>query len=148
MTDREKAIVMAHTGICMLTGDKFQIFHKYVEDIMGRPVWTHEMALDSIADEIMAKSKDDFIALCVDESESDKCVKYKDVAIDLLKAYLKSEQAVIGEYSGDFKKSALELKKHVLEYLKRLDEGEDTFNELVKDMWLFDDYNAESEVDS
>lgn len=146
MTDREKAIVMAYTGICMLTGDKFQIYHKYVEDIMGRPVWTHEMALDSIADEIMAKSKDDFIALCVDESESDKCVKYKDVAIDLLKAYLKSEQAVIGECSGDFKKSALELKKHVLGYLKRLDEGEDTFNELVKDMWLFDDYNAESEV--
>lgn len=36
MTDREKAIVMAHTGICMLTGDKFRIFHKYVEDIMGR----------------------------------------------------------------------------------------------------------------
>ena len=30
MTDKEKAIVMAHTGICMLTGDKFQIFHKYV----------------------------------------------------------------------------------------------------------------------
>lgn len=77
--------------------------------------------------------------------ESDKCVKYKNVAIDLLKAYLESEQAVIGEYSGDFKKSALELKKQVLGYLKRLDEGEDTFSELVKDMWLFDDYETESE---
>ena len=108
--------------------------------------FTKLMAFDFIADEIRAKSKDDFIALCVDESESDKCVKYKDVAIDLLKAYLESEQVVIGEYSGDFKKSALELKKHVLGCLKRLDEGEDTFNELVKDMWLFDDYNAESEV--
>ena len=43
MTDREKAIIMAHTGICMLTGDKFQIFHKYVEDIMGRPIMTHEI---------------------------------------------------------------------------------------------------------
>lgn len=68
MTDREKAIIMAYTGVCMLTGDKFQIFHKYVEDIMGRSVWTHEMALDSIADEIRTKSKDDFIALCADES--------------------------------------------------------------------------------
>ena len=76
--------------------------------------------------------------------ESDKCVKYKNVAIDLLKAYLESEQAVIGEYSGDFKESALELKKHVLGYLKRLDEGEDTFNELVKDMWLFDDWEVDS----
>ena len=70
--------------------------------------------------------------------ESDKCVKYKNVAIDLLIAYLESEQSVIGAYSGDFKKSALELKKQVLGYLERLDEGEDTFNELVKDTWLFD----------
>ena len=71
MTDREKAIVMAYTGICMLTGDKFQIFHKYVEDIMGRPIWTHEMVSKSIADEISEKSKDDFIALCTDESSSE-----------------------------------------------------------------------------
>ena len=33
MTDKEKAIVMAHTGICMLSGDKFQIFHKYVKKV-------------------------------------------------------------------------------------------------------------------
>ena len=75
MTDREKAIVQAYTGVCMLTGEKFQIFHKYVEDIMGRPVWTHEMALDSIADEIRAKSKDDFIALCADDlDKGDDCM--------------------------------------------------------------------------
>ena len=68
MTDREKAIVMAHTGICMLAGDKFQIFHKYVEDIMGKPIWTHEIGL--LADEIKEKSKADFIALCAaDEDE-------------------------------------------------------------------------------
>jgi hypothetical protein len=65
MTDREKAIVMAYTGACMLTGDKFQIFHKYVEEIMGRPVQTIEMGF--IADEIKEKSKDDFMALCADE---------------------------------------------------------------------------------
>ncbi len=68
MTDREKAIVMAHTGICMLTGDKFQIFHKYVEDIMGRPIWTHEIGW--LADAIKEKSKADFMALCADESNS------------------------------------------------------------------------------
>ena len=68
MTDREKAIVMAYTGKCMLTGDKFQIFHKYVEDIMGRPVYTHEMAIKAVDDEIKEKSKADFIALCADES--------------------------------------------------------------------------------
>ena len=76
MTDRERAIVMAHTGICMLTGDKFQIFHKYVEEIMGRPIMTHEMGIKSIADEIMAKSKNDFIALCAEERSSENPNKW------------------------------------------------------------------------
>lgn len=62
MTDKEKAIVMAYTGICMLTGNKFQIFHKYVEDIMDRPIMTHEMGL--LENVIKEKSKADFIALC------------------------------------------------------------------------------------
>lgn len=67
MTDKEKAIVMAYTGVTMLTGDKFQIFHKYVEEIMGRPVQTIEMGF--IANEIKEKSKDDFMALCAEEGE-------------------------------------------------------------------------------
>ena len=69
MTDKEKAIVMAHTGICMLTGNKFQIFHKYVEDIMKRPIMTHEIGW--LADEIKEKSKADFMALCANESSSE-----------------------------------------------------------------------------
>jgi len=71
--------------------------------------------------------------------------KYKKVAMDLLVEYLESEQAVISEYSGNFKESAMILKKQVMKYLERLDEGEDTFNELVKDMWIADYYKAESE---
>lgn len=71
MTDREKAIVMAHTGICMLTGDKFQIFHKYIEDIMGRPVFIHELGDRAIEKEIKEKTKDDFMALCADENSSE-----------------------------------------------------------------------------
>ena len=67
MTDRETAIVMAHTGICMLAGDKFSIFHKYVEDIMGRPIMTHEIGL--LADVIKEKSKADFISLCEGKEE-------------------------------------------------------------------------------
>lgn len=69
MTDREKAIVMAYTGICMMTGDRFQIFHKYVEDIMGRPIMTHEMGF--LADEIKEKSQADFMALCSEKSSSE-----------------------------------------------------------------------------
>ena len=74
MTDKEKAIVMAHTGICMLTGEKYGVFHTYIEDIMGRPVYTHELAIQSISDEIKEKSRDDFIKLCMEEQEPcDKC---------------------------------------------------------------------------
>lgn len=69
MTDKEKAIVMAYTGICMLAGDKFRIFHKYVEDIMGKPIYTHEIGL--LADTIKEKSEADFMALCADESTSE-----------------------------------------------------------------------------
>ena len=67
MTDEEKAIVMAYTGVCMLTGDKFQIFHKYVEELMGQPVYTHELGF--LADTIKEKAKDDFIRLCESEEE-------------------------------------------------------------------------------
>lgn len=64
MTDKERAIITAYTGITMLTGDKFSIFHKYIEDIMGRPIWTHELANPSIWEEIKEKSKKDFLDLC------------------------------------------------------------------------------------
>lgn len=69
MKDREKAIIMAYTGTCMLTGDKFEIFHEYVEELMGRPVLTHELANKKVQDEIKEKSKADFMKLC-DEPES------------------------------------------------------------------------------
>lgn len=64
MTKHECAIVMAHTGICMLTGDDFGIYHEYIEKIMGRPVWTHELAIPEIAEEITQKSLNDFLELC------------------------------------------------------------------------------------
>lgn len=80
MTDKEKAIVMAHTGICMLTGEKYGVFHKYIEDILGRPVYTHELAMQSISDEIKEKSRDDFIKLCMEEQEScEDCISRQSV---------------------------------------------------------------------
>lgn len=69
MTKHECAIVMAHTGICMLTGDDFGIYHEYIEKIMGRPVWTHELAIPEIAEEITEKSLNDFLELCKNASD-------------------------------------------------------------------------------
>ena len=60
MTDREKAIVMAYTGICMLEGKKLFEFYKYLEELYERPVYTHEfLTLD-----IKERSEKDFMELC------------------------------------------------------------------------------------
>jgi hypothetical protein len=60
MTKREAAVVAAYTGV--LIGE-FSEMHKYVEEIMDRPVFTHEMGNKEIAQEIKDKSKEDFISL-------------------------------------------------------------------------------------
>jgi len=60
MTPRESAIIGAYTGV--LAGP-FSALHEYIEEIMGRPVFTHEMGDKIIAEEIKLKAKDDFIAL-------------------------------------------------------------------------------------
>lgn len=72
MTKRECAIVMAYTGVCMLTGDNLGTYYKYLEEKMGRAVYTHEMY--ELADEIKEKSKDDFLELCrtVTDEENEK----------------------------------------------------------------------------
>ena len=60
MTDREKAIVTAYTGINMLEGEKFDEFYKYLNELYKRPVYTHEIPFLDVRE----KSKKDFIALC------------------------------------------------------------------------------------
>ncbi len=62
MTDRERAIVMAYTGVVMLCGDKLDVFYDYVSEKIGRPIWTHEL-IDQ-EETIKELSKDDFCSLC------------------------------------------------------------------------------------
>ena len=62
MTTKEAAIVSAYTGI--LLGDISEL-HKYIEEIMERPVFTHELASVSVTNEIKKRSKDDFVNLSV-----------------------------------------------------------------------------------
>lgn len=42
MTKQERVIVSAYTGFLMCN---FGDMHEYIEKIMGRPVWTHELAM-------------------------------------------------------------------------------------------------------
>lgn len=60
MNRRESAIVGAFTGV--LCGP-FDALHEYIEEIMERPVFTHELGDELISQEIKAKSKADFVAM-------------------------------------------------------------------------------------
>ena len=66
MTDREKAIGMAYTGVCMLQGDKLSVFYDYVEEIMGSRIDTLGIAI--LAENIKHRSRPHFIKLCKDET--------------------------------------------------------------------------------
>lgn len=72
MTDREKAIVMAYTGICMLEGEKLNEFYKYVSELYKRPVYSHEMLTLNIKE----RSEPDFIGLCREEEPERKTGKW------------------------------------------------------------------------
>lgn len=69
MTDREKAVIMAYTGVCMLANDKMWIFYQYVQNKLGRGVMTHELAYPEVNDAIKEASHDDFIELCESSDE-------------------------------------------------------------------------------
>ena len=64
MTKRECAIVTAFTGVNMMSGENMNVFYSYVQEIMGRPIFTHELALWTVQDEIKERSRPDFEELC------------------------------------------------------------------------------------
>lgn len=63
LTKEQAAIIGAYTGI---TAGPFSDIHEYIEKIMGRPVFIHELADENLCDEIREKAKPDFLAICVD----------------------------------------------------------------------------------
>lgn len=64
MTLKERVIVEAYTGYCMTTGDERNEFYKYIADVMGRPIFSHELADEEIVSELRDRVKLDFINLC------------------------------------------------------------------------------------
>ena len=61
MTDKERVIVSAYTGVLMCD---FPDMHKYVEKKLGRPVFIHEFCDPEVKAEIKEKTKADFLRLC------------------------------------------------------------------------------------
>lgn len=63
LTKEQGAIIGAYTGV--LSG-KFSDMHEYIEKIMKRPVFTHEMGNKDTAEQIKQAAKSDFLAICAD----------------------------------------------------------------------------------
>lgn len=66
MTEKERVIVTAYTGILMsgLTN-----FYKYAEEKLNRPVFTHDLIKEEVWNELKEASKEDFLALCNHEDD-------------------------------------------------------------------------------
>ena len=45
----------------------FSDVHKYIEEKLERPVWTHELASERVWDEIKEKTIEDFLEICKQE---------------------------------------------------------------------------------
>ena len=61
MTQRERLVVSAYTGYLMTD---WGLFHKFIEKLLGHPVWTHEFADEKVREKIREKIKPEFLALC------------------------------------------------------------------------------------
>lgn len=61
MTKEEKIIISAYTGVLMCD---FGDMQKYIEEKLGRPIWTHELANHEVWEQIKKATKSDFLALC------------------------------------------------------------------------------------
>lgn len=63
ITRREAAIITAYTGFAL--GD-FGDAQDYIQEILKRPVWTHELGTKRIWEEIREASRDDFCSLQIE----------------------------------------------------------------------------------
>jgi len=61
LTKRQAAIIGAYTGIAC---GPFSDIQELAEELLGRPIFTHEFASEKLVDELKAKSKPLFLEIC------------------------------------------------------------------------------------
>ena len=66
MNKQEALIVSAYTGILMTD---FSSLHEYIETLLDRPVFSHELADPGVQEAITAKVKPHFLELCANLDE-------------------------------------------------------------------------------
>lgn len=60
LTEKQACIISAYTGVLCC---HFAPLHRFIEETLGRPVWTHELADEAVQNEIKEKTRDQFLAL-------------------------------------------------------------------------------------
>ena len=61
LTLEQSAIIGAFTGV--LCGP-FSALHRYAEQLLGTPIWTHQFADPLVAAELKAAAREDFYGIC------------------------------------------------------------------------------------
>lgn len=61
MTLREKQVVSAYSGVLMCPMHDLCL---YIEELLGRPVYTHELARKEIVDKIKEEAEAEFLQIC------------------------------------------------------------------------------------
>ena len=69
MKKQEAILVSAFTGF-LLTKD-FSDVHKFCEDLLGRPIWTHEFASITVQEEIKEKCRPLILEMIENETDAD-----------------------------------------------------------------------------
>lgn len=67
MTNREKAIVSAYTGVNMLLGTDIKYYYEYLEELYEPEFWLLNKTLTP--EDIKKRSEHDFLMLCKEDNE-------------------------------------------------------------------------------
>ena len=60
LTSLQGAIISAYTGVLCC---RFSDLHAYVEQILNRPVFIHEMADEKVSDQVKKAAREDFLRI-------------------------------------------------------------------------------------
>lgn len=69
LTREQAAIIGVYTGI---TCGPFGDIQELAEEVLGRPIFTHEFASKELAEELRLAVKDRFLSICYDGGRNDK----------------------------------------------------------------------------
>lgn len=70
MTKKEAVLISSYTGF--LLTKNFADVHKFCEDLLGRPIWTHEFASKEVQEEIKEKCKPMIIEMIEGEVDDEQ----------------------------------------------------------------------------